>query len=88
MFERSSQLIRRGVGGLGSGGLGIASHKSWIIAFVILLVLSGLARLTMRPARRAARAQRRTGEHGTDLTEPTVSTAVPTAHERATRKAL
>lgn len=71
MFEQSTQLVRLGIGGL-SGGLGIAGYKSWIIAFVILLVLVGLARWTMRPARRTTRAQRLTGEHGTDLTQPTV----------------
>ena len=56
MFEQSSQLVGLGVGGLG-GGLGIAGYKSWIIALVILLVLVGLDRWTMRPARRAARAK-------------------------------
>jgi predicted lipid-binding transport protein (Tim44 family) len=71
MFEQSSQLVGLGVGGLG-GGLGIAGYKSWIIALVILLVLVGLARWTMRPARRAARAQRRTGELGAEITPPTV----------------
>ena len=70
MFQQSSQLVRLGVGGL-NGGVGIAGYKSWIIAFVILLVLSGLARWTMRPARRAARAQRRTGEPRTEITQPT-----------------
>ena len=71
MFEQSSQLVRLGVGGLG-GGLGIAGYKSWVIALVILLVLVGLARWTMRPARRAVRAQRRTGELGTEITQPNV----------------
>ena len=59
--QQSIHVVRLGVGGV-SGGLGIAGYKSWIIAFVILLVLAGLARWTMRPARRPARAKRRTSQ--------------------------
>jgi hypothetical protein len=70
MLEQSSQLVRLGVEGLG-GGLGIAGYKSWIIAFLILLVLAGLARWTMRPARRATRARRPNGGAGTEITQPT-----------------
>lgn len=70
MLEQSTQPVRLGVGGLG-GGLGIAGYKSWIIAFAILLVLAGLARWAMRPARRATRAQRPNGGTETEITQPT-----------------
>lgn len=70
MLQQSIQLVRANVGGV-NGGLGIAGYRSWIIAFVILLVLAGLARWTMRPAGRAARARRRTGGPGADITQAT-----------------
>ncbi len=67
MFEQSSQLVRLGVGGLG-GGLGIAGYKSWIISLVILLVLAGLARWAMRPARRRREPS---AEPESEITKPT-----------------
>ncbi|MGB0101392.1 MAG: hypothetical protein WBP61_14035 [Nocardioides sp.] len=63
MFDLSSQPARLGIGDL-DGGPGIAGYTSWIIAFVVLLVLAALARWMTHPARRAARAQRRTGDPG------------------------
>lgn len=89
MLEQSSQLVvRLGVRRPGSGGAGIAGYKSWIIAFVILLVLAGLARWTMRPARRGVRAQRRTGEPGTEITQPTGEhDGADSTREKQTRKA-
>jgi len=38
-------------------GPGIAGYASWIVAFVIVLVLARLAWWTMRPARRVTRAK-------------------------------
>lgn len=70
MFGQNSQLLRLGVGGLGDFGPGIAGYKSWIVAFVILLILAWLARWTMSPARRVARTKQRDGAHETDLAKP------------------
>ena len=70
MFGQNSQLLRLGVGGLGDFGSGITSSKSWIVAFVSLLVLALLARWTMRPARRAARTRRTAGPHETISAQP------------------
>lgn len=72
MIGQNSQLLRLGVGSLGDFdfGSGIADNKSWIVAFAILLVLTWLARWTMRPARRAAPTKQRDGAHETDLAKP------------------
>lgn len=70
MFGQKSQLLRLGVGGLGDFGPGIAGYKSWIVAFGIVLALAWLARWTISPARRAARARHRDGVHETDLAKP------------------
>ena len=65
MFQQASQPVRLGVGGLGDFGSGISSSKSWIVAFVILLVLVLLAWWTMHPARRTARTRPTAGPHET-----------------------
>ena len=72
MFGQNSQLFRLGVGGLGDFdfGPGIAGYKSWIVAFVILLVLALLAWWTMRPGRRAARNRRTAGPQETTSAQP------------------
>lgn len=54
MFEQNTHLVSLGLGDFGSG---ISSVKSWVVAFVGLLVLALLAWWTTRPARRAARPQ-------------------------------
>lgn len=59
MLQQSSQIVRLGVGELIDAGPGIFGYQSWIITFVVLLVLAGLAWWTMRPVRRATRNQRR-----------------------------
>lgn len=59
MLQQSSQIVRLGVGGLVDAGPGISGYRSWIITFVVLLVLAGFAWWTMRPVRRATRNQRR-----------------------------
>lgn len=70
MFQQTSQSVSLRVGGLGDFGSGITSSKSWIVAFVILLVLALLARWTMRPARRAARTRRTAGPRQTTTAQP------------------
>lgn len=70
MFEQTSQLLSVGVGGLIDSGSGFTSSESWIVAFVMLLVLVLLARWTMRPARRASRTQRTAGPHETISAQP------------------
>lgn len=72
MLGQNSQLVQLGVGGLG-GGLGIAGYESWIITFVILLVLASLAWWTMRPTRRAKRAQDTAVARGTGPVPPASS---------------
>lgn len=70
MFEQTSQPVRLGVGSLFDSGSGFTSSKSWIVAFVVLLVLVLLARWTMRPARRASRTQRTAVPHETISAQP------------------
>ena len=52
-----------------STGPGIAGYRSWIVAAVVLIVLAALAWWTLRPARRATRAEvlraRRDGRNAT-----------------------
>ncbi len=61
MFGQNSQLGR--LEGLWGVGAGFASFTGWIVAFVIVLVLAGLAWWTMHPTKRAA-----SDEHGANLT--------------------
>ncbi len=49
------------IGGLRSVGPGIAGYTAWIVAGAVILGLAALARWTMRPARRATRAELRLG---------------------------
>ncbi len=59
MFAHTSELVRLGIGGLDGLGPGVAGFQSWIVAFGVLLVLSGLAWWTSSPAPDKARAKQR-----------------------------
>ena len=50
--------------GLGSAGPGIAGYKSWIVAFVVVIGFAALAWWTLRPTRRATRAEVRRARPG------------------------
>ena len=50
--------------GLGSAGPGVAGYKSWIVAFVVVIGLAALAWWTLRPTRRATRAEVRRARPG------------------------
>ncbi len=54
-------VIGQAIGGIGGFGPGIAGYKSWIVAFIVLLLLAWLARWTLRPARRAGRTRQGDG---------------------------
>ncbi len=62
--------------GLPSVGPGIAGDRAWILTAAAVFLLAVLAWWTMRPARRATRAELRRGEHSDaaktgQTTEPT-----------------
>lgn len=76
------QLLALAVGGLPSVGPGIAGDRSWLVSAGALMLLAVLAWWTMRPARRASRAELRrarrtdraaTRRSGEDLDRPTRS---------------
>ena len=70
MEGRSDLILSVGPGGLGGVGPGIAGYTAWIVAFVVMLGLAGLAWWTLRPAKRAARSQQRKAPSGTTAEKP------------------
>lgn len=84
MFGQNSQLGR--LEGLWGVGPGFASFTGWIVAFVIVLVLAGLAWWTMHPTKRAARLSRKTGPREPDLAKPSDEHGANLTRAKQTRK--
>lgn len=59
MDERSNLILSVGPGGLEGVGPGVAGFTALVVAFVVMIGLAWLAWWTLRPAKRAARSQRK-----------------------------